>query len=443
MNISPHLPNRLVNVQLMVQQRIQLINSCSERISFIRETVALLNEIHNHPIIGSYFRNLEKTGKKLSYEVQKKLVYLYENEWKFLSKYCKTLRHKKQLLRIRNLLIRSNVISSASLPQRIYEQINDLRANLPLYKELQKIKSIIENFQKVKRQDICGCPTCKERRRNIKSNIICISFQLESIRLSFNFCEMEKNPLTLSVRHLIPCTDYLSSFFWEKFWKQNAAITPSGALSREFIESAMETDEIYFYGRMRLLKEINESQTVYSSSMNTRTIPKKFDLALWEKIKMTLWKQEIEKSHNFNLSMGLTQLNRNLSTNRRVEVNPFLCREYYFTKENIQHYLSLLQQRISLVLCEGKFNKSSSTEKICFTLSEQKRIRFREIVKEFWLKKPSGTLQECYENYKSQVGEDYYERSTFKKYIQRDNLDPRLADKKVRGKGRKNKKGWN
>lgn len=435
MNISPHLPTRLVNVQLMVQQRIQFINSCKEKISFFRETTTLLNEIHNHPIIGSYFRNLEKTGKKLAHEEQKKIFHLYENEWIFLSKYCKTLRHKKQLLRIRNLVVRPNGLSSASLPQTIYEDINHLQASLPLYEELQKIKYVTKRFQIVKKQDICGCPNCTIRRGNPEPTKICISLQSNPTPLSFSFGKIEKNPPILSVRQLNACTDYLSSIHWKNFWKQNPAITPSGTLCREFIESAMETDEVYFYGRMCLLKELSKLQVIYSSTMDTRKIPKKFDLTIWEKIKMLLWNQEVEKNHRFNLSMGLSQLSENLSNNRNVEINPFLSPEYHFTKEDIQHYLYLLQQRISLILCEDKFSKSA--EKIPLHSSRQKRNRFREIVQEFWLKNPSGTTTECYQVYKTKVGKEYYEQSTFEKYVQQDALDPRSPEKKIRGKSRK------
>lgn len=437
MHLYSHLPSRLMNVQLMVQQRIQFINSCSERISFLRETGSLLDEIHNHPIIGPYFRNLVKTGEKLTYEIQQELLDLYEKEWIFLSKYCKTVRHKKQLLKIRNLVVYPSGISPASLSQIVYDEINSLRVSLPLYKELKKTHSIIHSFQRMQKRSVCGCLKCKTRRSEIEMNTMRISLEPTSIPLSLNFCTMEKSSLQPSTRQVVLCTNYLSLPLWKSFWKQNASITPSGNLCEKFIEAAIETDEVYFYCRICRLKEIIQFQVISSSENNVEKPRKKFNLRYWEKNKVALWNNEAEKRYKVSLRFALKQLHKNFSQNEYVEIYPFLGLEYYFTKENIQHYLSLLQQRICLVLSEGKFKKNSSAEKICFNKSEEQRIRFREIVKEFWFENPSGTTTECYKIYKSKVGKDCYELSTFKKYIAKDALDPRSPEKKVRGKSRK------
>lgn len=432
------LPFRLANLETLVKQKIQFINSCQEGESFLRHTALFLEWVYNNPIIGPYFRELIKIHRKKKKKIQEELLFLYENEWIFLAKYCKSFYLRKQLLRIRRLAINCNGLITGNIGSLIDDEIDSLRNILPITKEIKKVQS---QFKMMQRQLPCQCVNCRMKKNALeKSRLISISLPKNQTYLSIVFYNPKHRYENLVWKNITPCTSYMSSYYWHEFWETNKDITISGKLVDKLIELNMETDEIYFYSEMFLLKDIYTFQIKSSSNNNFISYSNK---ARWKEIKKSICNISLEQIDRSRLIYSLPRLKKNFSKVDRIKKNPLLSYQCNITRENMEHYLLLLEQRISLILLDGKFKRYKSKDKFFLKKSEEERILFRELVKEFRSENPSGTTEECYKYYKIRTGNDRYLLSTFKKYIAKDGLDPRPPEQKVRGKGRKSKKGWN
>lgn len=432
------LPFRLANLETLVKQKIQFINSCQEGKSFLRHTAFFLEWVYNNPIIGPYFRELIKIHRKKKKEIQEELLFLYENEWIFLAKYCRSFYLRKQLLRIRRLAINCNGLITGNIGSLIADEIDSLRNVLPITKEIKKVQF---QFKMMERQLPCPCVKCRMKKiAGENSRLICISLSNDQTYLSLGFYKPKDPYENLVWKNIIPCTSYMSSYYWHEFWKRNKDITISGKLVDKLIELNMEIDEIYFYSEMFLLKDIYTFQIMPPSNNNFISYSNK---ARWKEIKKSICNISLEQIDRSRLIYSLPRLEKNFSKIGKIKINPLLSYQCNITRENMEHYLLLLEQRISVILLEGKFKRYKSKEKICLKKSEEKRILCRELAKEFWYENPTGTIEECYKYYKVRTGNDRYELSTFKKYIAKDGLDPRPPEQKVRGKGRKSKKKWN
>lgn len=202
-------------------------------------------------------------------------------------------------------------------------------------------------------------------------------------------------------------------------------------LYKEYIQTSIEMDPVYFWDRLRLLEKI------YSFSPQVSSTSQAFITGTWTDEKSQYWQNATVRSTDLILRLAQEALWKSFNGDGfSNELNPssFLSIVYHFTRKDCENYLDRLLVNIRDILPENNDDMATSLYREAKTRPQQKADELVKHASGFWEKNPEGKYEDAYAYY---VGHcrisPPYSRSEWEKKVRDKLLDPRPPKKKTRG----------
>lgn len=248
--------------------------------------------------------------------------------------------------------------------------------------------------------------------------------QMPFDRICYSFLEFKKK---------FNCSEVSEKF--SNFSRYNERFRKDRKLYREYIQTSLEIDPVYFWNRLCLLEQI------YQFSSDEFEIPKLPIQGKWKDKKYLHWERATKSSLQMILYLAqgdlLSRFDEDGFVNETQALSWPIDETFKFTRRACDGYLDRLlthTRPILLNVKETENNDQALSEVIVKkTRPQQKTEELVKHTKDYWDKFPTASYKQVYEYYCDCCRFNPYSIDEWERKFRKLMLDPRPRKEKVRG----------
>lgn len=393
--------------------------------AFYALSVELIQGLRGHPLLKEYLHWLEVDSAKRKQESSIAELEALEDSWLKLWKYhCHSLKHRKQLVRIKRMVTAPNAIESSPLYSRILFSMAEFRYHSPFFRFMNEAPRLFRTAQSEShlasiRLD-CSYPSREgyfakrkialsklrrgDKRRGLHSKIF-------DPGLPENTSPLKRSAECVYAALFSPKVDEIE--------RKSAKFGRNEYEKRQNIQILAETSAFFCWERLCFLEKYFLSNGAFPvlSSFKGR----------WAKVREPAWKSSKERSEIETILWGRLLPGQSPSIEHQIH------------RKDIEKYLGSLKAHIHAQLFKIESMRHKAEENPLLDLpGTQKEDFVIDLAPRFWKENPLGNRDSAFSHYCAKCPfPKLLKRDRWEQIVRERHLDPRPKESKKRGPGKK------
>ncbi len=351
-----------------------------------------------------------------------------EEYWNALWAYHKNNpQSRKELLKIKEMMIKPTEISPTPLYFRILFDLNEVQSKFPFYSSIFHAAIFLKQPQSNLTHFSCN-------EEPVSTKVFKHQLSKRETRWKFlNKIFKNKNSTSLrTIKHkfkyitLVPCASKFKAIK-EKF----SIPGNSKNEKRQSMRTKAQVDAAFCWERLMFFYQCY----TFNNNISAFKHPQKKT----PRTTLEYWNSAVARSDQGVLLWAKTILTEKLSSDTPQHGEIFLMPEHQIHRSDLQDYLKAMQRHIHTQLFKIENSVPKTEDNPLLTLPGTQKENFLvDLTSKYWENHPNANHDKVFQNYRLKCPSAHIlSRSTWNRIVRLRNLDPRPLSAKTRGKGKK------
>ena len=441
------LSNDIVIFRSSFDSTCKRITETKLDLGFCELLAQLIGHLKDHPLLKEFLSKLKNQSDEQEKVHNFAALEALEDKWSKLWKYhSHTLKHRKQLVHIKQIVTAPNAVNFSPLYYRVLFSMNEFCYHSSFCRSMAKASIYFRAASTDLSLDLTWLEqinSAEDRyfiERKIHHDRFDNHLELNKLHHKIPHLEIQQNqiiPFRRSVEHLIQA---LSSKIGE-VEKRFCIPGKNTAEKRKNMRIMAEINPVYCWKLMRFLYDCYN----FEDSFSIRVEPLK---GKWESIRTTAWQLALDRCENEVMRGAKMALEQKLFTDPPYYIDSFVNVEHQFQRKDFDEYLKSLQNHIhnQLFILESQLKQSemavslakNSEDLVSMLPGTQKWNFVVDLASKYWKNNLWANHDDVFDDYcRKCPSSKLLSRPRWDQIIRERKLDPRPKEAKKRGKGKK------